>query len=36
MSPHPEVTSSDGGAVLAVHVQAGAGRTEVVAATATR
>ncbi len=30
MSHHPEVTSSDGGAVLAVHVQAGAGRTEVV------
>ena len=30
MSHHPELTSSDGGAVLAVHVQAGAGRTEVV------
>ena len=30
MSHHPEVTAADGGVVLAVHVQPGAGRTEVV------
>ena len=30
MSHHPELSPSEGGAVLAVHVQPGAGRTEVV------
>lgn len=30
MSRHPELTSTDAGTVLAVHVQPGAGRTEVV------
>ena len=30
MSRHPELTSTDDGTVLAVHVQPGAGRTEVV------
>ena len=30
MSPHPELSPGEGGAVLAVHVQPGAGRTEVV------
>ena len=31
MSHHPELSPSEGGAVLAVHVQPGSGRTEVVA-----
>jgi uncharacterized protein (TIGR00251 family) len=30
MSDHPELTPNDGGVILAVHVQPGAGRTEVV------
>ncbi|HWC68057.1 MAG TPA: DUF167 domain-containing protein [Acidimicrobiales bacterium] len=30
MSDHPELNATDGGVVLAVHVQPGAGRTEVV------
>jgi uncharacterized protein len=30
MSHHPELSPSEGGAVLAIHVQPGAGRTEVV------
>jgi uncharacterized protein (TIGR00251 family) len=30
MSRYPELSSTDGGTVLAVHVQPGAGRTEVV------
>ena len=30
MARHPELSPSEGGAVLAVHVQPGAGRTEVV------
>lgn len=30
MSQHPELSTIDGGVVLAVHVQPGAGRTEVV------
>ena len=30
MSDHPELTPTDGGVMLAVHVQPGAGRTEVV------
>jgi uncharacterized protein len=30
MSDHPELTPNDGGVTLAVHVQPGAGRTEVV------
>ena len=36
MSHHPELSPSEGGAVLAVHVQPGSGRTEMGAATATR
>jgi uncharacterized protein len=30
MSDHPEIDATDGGVLLAVHVQPGAGRTEVV------
>lgn len=30
MAQHPELRAADGGVVLAVHVQPGAGRTEVV------
>ena len=30
MSDHPELAPTDGGVILAVHVQPGAGRTEVV------
>lgn len=30
MTHHPELSTTDGGVVLAVHVQPGAGRTEVV------
>ena len=36
MSHHPELSAYGGGAVLAVHVQPGAGRTAWWAATATR